>query len=180
MKWDTKIILKKNPLGCRVRRCAAVLASWVLAEAPAPAADGPGVSPAAAAADPAGSVPNGAPEGMDLDAAPASTRGDGCDAGPLRARMEGFLQAMVAGMEVRNMCVCLIMLWDHGAHLGAPRLSHCLITALRPPCCPRSSAAVALQSSVRGQLLVALPRCASAAAWSHVSEAAKALFASPA
>ena len=78
-----------------------MLASWLLAEAPAAVTNGPGASHAATAA---ASVPNGAPEGMDVDVAPASAHADGCGAEELRARMEGFLHSMVAGMEVRNAC----------------------------------------------------------------------------
>lgn len=45
---------------------------------------------------------------MDVDAALASAHADGCGAGELRARMEGFLQSMVAGMEVRDMYVLIL------------------------------------------------------------------------
>lgn len=79
-----------------------MLASWLLAEAPPAVTGGPGGSYAASAA---GSVPNGAPTGMDVDAAPTSAHTDGCGAEELRARMEGFLQSMVAGMEVRIACM---------------------------------------------------------------------------
>ena len=73
-----------------------MLASWLLTGAPAAVTNGPGASHAANAA---GSIPNGTSEGMDVDAAPASAHTDGAE--ELRARMEGFLQSMVAGMEVR-------------------------------------------------------------------------------
>ena len=79
-----------------------MVASWLLTGAPAAVNDGPGVSHAANAA---ASMPNGASEGVDVDAAPERMHTDRSGAEELRVRMEGFLHSMVAGMEVRSASV---------------------------------------------------------------------------
>lgn len=82
-------------------RCAAVLASWLFAEAPSMPPTATSAADAAAGADAPEPLANGV-EAMDLDAAPANS-GD-AEVAELRMRMEAFLQDVVTGIEVRGRC----------------------------------------------------------------------------